>query len=395
LNAFNESFHESHAALTLRSLALKEITMANVLILGGGFGGVVAAESLARQLGEEHHITLVSRSSQFVFYPALVRLAFGKCEPDDVSFDLRMTMLEHRVNFIEAEVARVDLEQRKVVIAHGEVEGNLNYDYLIFALGRRLATERVKGFFEHSHHLLSMKAALKFRDALNELQDGHVVIGQCSDARLPVPVYETAFALRKFRKNLRITVVSPDKISTEFRDERVADLLSAALERNQIEYVSDFPVEQISEEKIVTHDGRELSADLVMLVPPFSGSPAAARLGITAHDDYIKVDSKMRVDGINRVYAVGDCVSFAGPKLGHMAVRQAEVAAENLAAEIEGKELSATYNHEAMMVIDVGEGDTIYFHKDLWSGEPGTLRQGRFWSWAKRVHERYWEAKHG
>ena len=63
--------------------------MANVLILGGGFGGVVAAERLAQQLSAEHHLTLVSRSRNFVFYPALVRLAFGKCEPADVSFDLR------------------------------------------------------------------------------------------------------------------------------------------------------------------------------------------------------------------------------------------------------------------------------------------------------------------
>ena len=55
--------------------------MAKVLILGGGFGGVVAAERLAAQLSDDHQITLVSRSRNFVFYPALVRLAFGKCKP--------------------------------------------------------------------------------------------------------------------------------------------------------------------------------------------------------------------------------------------------------------------------------------------------------------------------
>src|SRR6476646_1826238 len=116
--------------------------MAKVLILGGGFAGVVAAEHLADQLGDEHQITLVSRSRQFVFYPALVRLAFGKSEAADVSFDLRQTLLNRRVNFIEAEVARIDPFERKVTIAHVEVEGKLPYDYLVFALGRRLATER-------------------------------------------------------------------------------------------------------------------------------------------------------------------------------------------------------------------------------------------------------------
>ena len=76
--------------------------MVNVLILGGGFGGVVAAERLAQQLSAEHNITLVSRSRDFIFYPALVRLSFGKCERADLSFDLRRVMLSRRVNFIEA-----------------------------------------------------------------------------------------------------------------------------------------------------------------------------------------------------------------------------------------------------------------------------------------------------
>src|SRR3954466_7821882 len=72
--------------------------MAKVLILGGGFAGVVAAKRLAEQLGDEHQITMVSRSRYFVFYPALVRLAFGNCQRDDVSFDLRRAMLDRRVN---------------------------------------------------------------------------------------------------------------------------------------------------------------------------------------------------------------------------------------------------------------------------------------------------------
>ena len=67
--------------------------MANVIILGGGFGGVVAAEQLAKTLDAEHHITLISRDDRFLFYPAFVRYAFGECERKDISFDLREAML--------------------------------------------------------------------------------------------------------------------------------------------------------------------------------------------------------------------------------------------------------------------------------------------------------------
>src|SRR5687768_546862 len=195
--------------------------MAKVLILGGGFSGVVAAERLAEQLGDEYQITLVSRSRNFVFYPALVRLAFGKCEKKDVSFDLRHTMLNRRVNFVEAEVAHIDPFERKVNIAHGEVEGKLPYDYLIFALGRRLATERITGFYEHAHHLLNVDKAIKFGKAVAELKEGRVVLGQCPGARLPVPVYESAFALARMledkgnRDRVRITVVTPGTLESE------------------------------------------------------------------------------------------------------------------------------------------------------------------------------------
>jgi hypothetical protein len=79
--------------------------------------------------------------------------------------------------------------------------------------------------------------------------------------------------------------------------------------------------------------------------------------------------------------------------MGHMAVRQAEVAATNLAAEIEGREPTSHYEHEMRFVIE-GVGDSLYLHKDLWTDEPGTVKQGRFWSWAKRVQKSLWEVSH-
>jgi sulfide:quinone oxidoreductase len=102
----------------------------------------------------------------------------------------------------------------------------------------------------------------------------------------------------------------------------------------------------------------------------------------------------MRVTGQERMYAVGDCVNLDGPKMGHMAVRQAEVAATNLAAEIDGREPVSHYQHEMRFVIEGVGSDSLYLHKDLWIDEPSTVRQGRFWSWAKRVQKRYWEVSH-
>ena len=374
--------------------------MARVLILGGGFGGVVAAEAMAHELGDEHQITLVSRDNKFVFYPALVRLALGLCEPDDVLFDLRRSMLNRRINFIQGEVARIDPSDQNAVLAHGDVQGTVPYDYLIYALGRRLATERIDGFFDHAHHLLDVDGAIAFGEAVRSVSEGRVVTGQCVDARLPVPIYETAFALSKWLKEngdrdaVRITVVSPGTIESEFGDAKAAALIQQALAKEGIEFVSDFPVSRIGADFISTADGRDLSCNLAMLLPPFRGSSAASYLGLTDEDGYINVDWTMKALGAGRIYAVGDCVNFDGPKMGHMAVNQARVAAANVVAELAGHEPVAHYDHEVTMVLDVFDGDSIYFHKDLWTDPSACVRHGRFWSWAKRVHEKYWEATH-
>jgi sulfide:quinone oxidoreductase len=374
--------------------------MAKVLILGGGFSGVVAAERLAEKLGEEHQITLVSRSRQFVFYPALVRLAFGKSEQADVSFDLRQTLLNRRINFIEAEVARIDPFQRNVTIAHGEVEGKLPYDYLVFALGRRLATERITGFYEHAHHLLNVDKAISFGKAVTKFHEGRAVFGQCAGARLPVPVYESAFALaRKLeekgeRDRVTITVVSPTTLESEIGDPAGAAALKKQLDAYQIEFLPDFSIESLTQNSAITKNGDAIDFNLLMLVPPFRGSSAASYLGITNDEGYVHVNTKMRVAGVERIYAIGDCTDFDGPKMGHMAVRQAEVAATNLATEIDGHGPISSYEHQLRFVIDeIGTG-SIYLYKDLLTNEPATVRQGRFWSWAKRVQEMYWEVSH-
>jgi sulfide:quinone oxidoreductase len=374
--------------------------MAKVLVLGGGFGGVVAAERLAEQLGDEHQITLVSRTRQFVFYPALVKLAFGKCETKDVSFNLRQAMLDRRVNFIEAEVARIDPLERKVTIAHGEVEGILPYDYLVFALGRRLATERITGFYEHAHHLLNLDKAIKFGKALANFHQGRAVIGQCAGTRLPIPVYETALALshlledRGERDRVRITVVSPWELGAELADADAASALEKTFAARQIEFVSNFPIEVVTANTVATASGRTIDHDLLMLLPPFRGSSAASMAGITNSEGYINVDLTMRVTGQERIYAAGDCVNFTGPKMGHMATRQAEVATRNLAAEIAGHEPVARYVHELKLVIDEAGSNSIYLHKDIEGAGPATIRRGRFWSLAKRAQKELWELTH-
>ncbi len=372
--------------------------MADILILGGGFAGLVAAERLAATVGDEHQITLVARARRFTFYPALVRLAFGECEPDDISFDLRGALLDRRVRFIEAEVARVDPHLRRVTLAGGDLAGELRYDFLIYALGRRLATERIKGFYEHAHHLLTVEAALRFGAAAREFHSGHAVVGACPGARLEVPVYETAFALARQlderNEHARITIISPEYPSLRVGSADLARIAAPGLESHHIDFMKHFPIHEVTSEVVRTEEGLEVEYDLLMLLPPFRGPAALSGTGLTDDEGYVRVARTMRVVGCERIYAAGDAVSLPGPKMGHMAVGQGEVAARNVAAELAGREPAETYEHEIMLVLDEGGARSTYLHKKLWGADEKTTGTGRFWGWAKRAHQLYWQARH-
>ncbi len=374
--------------------------MANILILGGGFSGLIAAEKLAAAFGSEHRITLVSKSRKFIFYPALVQVAFGKFEPEDISFDLRRKLIDLGVRFRQGEAIHINAESRSVSIAEEDYMIDISYDHLVIALGRRLATEKTPGFFEHAHHLLDMDAALKFGAAVKDFRGGRIVVGICPGAYLPVPACETAFALaRQFEteiseKKISITVVFPETVREAFGGAKIYGELEWAFAKYDIELIENFSVREISEDKISSDDGRAINHDLLMLIPPFQGQAMIKNLGIADESGYAKVNKFMQTAELPQTYAVGDCTALAGAKLAHMAVRQAAVAAKNIASEIKGEQPDEVYHHEIATIIDQGGADSIYLHYGIWNDKFYELQRGTLWSWVKSIHDRYWQAVH-
>jgi sulfide:quinone oxidoreductase len=374
--------------------------MANILILGGGFGGLITAERLAATLDRAHQITLVSPSRKFTFYPALVQYAFGECDASDITFDLRTKLEDIGVRFVHGEMLRIHADRRTVEVSGDDLKGEIAYDYLVLAPGRRLATEKIPGFFEYASHLLGVGAASKFGERIRDFREGTIVLGLCPEGRLPVPVCETAFALaRRFESkvsdgSVKIKVVFPESLSAAFGGANLHKQLEAAFARHKITVHYDVPITELSETEVISSAGHRIAYDLLMLVPPFRGQSMLAEVGITDEQDFVRVDGLMRVHDLPNAYAVGDVVSFSGPKFAHMAVRQAEAAAANIATTLAGKQPDVEYYHEIATVIDAGGGDSIYLHYGIWDDALYRIKQGHFWGWAKDIHDKMWRARH-
>src|SRR5438477_6967298 len=125
-----------------------------ILILGGGFGGLYTAWNLERMLraSDNATVTLISRDNFFVMTPLLFEAGSGILEPRHAVNPIRT--LFKKVHFVQAEIERIDLDEKKVVThIEGGTPHEIGYDHLVLALGGMTNTKIVPG----SEHALTFK----------------------------------------------------------------------------------------------------------------------------------------------------------------------------------------------------------------------------------------------
>jgi sulfide:quinone oxidoreductase len=370
--------------------------MARILILGGGFAAISAAESLASAVGDGHEIILVSKSPNFTFFPAIVPMVFGDIKPEEIQFDLRPKLVERNIKFVQGAVRAIDNESRTVNIACDAMDRVIGFDYLIVAVGRGPAAKAVPGLSKHAHHLLTVDAALKFKQAISGFDSGAIVVGLCPGASLPVPVCEAALALAdRFeakigRGDISLTVVVPTTLDNAFAGSALFRDIEAAFDRKGIHLVSDFPITRVEKDTIVSAFGTSLHHDLLMLVPPFSGQPCLSPAdGITDMFGFARVNSLMQLNGSTRIYVAGEIVSMPGPKFGYAAMRQGRVAAANVLAELNGEVPNVEYVHQPAWVIGEKYTDPVFFHYGVWDETLSDFNEDALFGMARGIRQRY------
>ncbi|MBW2375642.1 MAG: NAD(P)/FAD-dependent oxidoreductase, partial [Deltaproteobacteria bacterium] len=133
----------------------------HVVILGGGFGGLSAARALG---GAPVRVTLVDRSNHHLFQPLLYQVATALLPAPDIAAPLRSLLSPYRnVRVLLAEVQRIDVEKRVVVLDHDEP---LEYDFLILATGLKHDYLGHPEWERHAPGLKTLYEALDIRGRL-------------------------------------------------------------------------------------------------------------------------------------------------------------------------------------------------------------------------------------
>ncbi len=355
----------------------------HVVIVGGGVGGTIVANLLAKRLKPtEAEVTLIESTGKHQYMPGWLYMPFNTIdERSDQIVRSERDLLNRHVQHIRGNVAHIDPGTQEVTVHYssgldeiigtgGAKEAIYPYDYLVLATGARLAPADLAGLIgtqggDGWHHFYSAEGALELRKALHQFEGGRIVISVTGiPYRCPPAPLEFTFLLdewltrRGLRSRTEIQYLFP--LPRVFTIESVADMVAPMLDERKIGYTVFFNAETVDTERkvISSMEGEEMPYDLLVLVPPHRGSEVIEESGLGDEQGWIPTDrATLQVKGHQSIYAIGDATDLPVSKSGSAAHFEAKVVAHRLIAAIRGEELDSsesTYDGEVMCFLETG-----------------------------------------
>ena len=376
---------------------------ANIVILGGGAGGVVAAHKLRKRLGPDHRIVVIDRSPDHLFQSSLLWLMVGDRREDQIQRPLER-LTRKGIEFLHDEVLEIDLEHRLVRTRGSRLE----FDYLIVSLGAQTIPESVEGFSEMAHDLYSLEGCREIQKKLDSFTGGKVgVLITSMPFKCPGAPYEAAFLVESFlrtsgvRDRSEIHLYTPEHQPMPVAEAALGGAITNMLQDRDIRFHPLFTFEKMRPDtrEIVAADGHAERVDLLIAVPPHQAPEVVRSSGLLGVSGWIHVDPETLRTEHEGVFAIGDVSAIrlpsgkSLPKAGVFAHNEADVVARQIAYEIRGKGRRARFDGKGFCWIEIGDGRAGFAGGRFYSDpEPRVriVRPGRLWHWGKVAFEKWW-----
>jgi sulfide:quinone oxidoreductase len=304
------------------------MSAARVLIVGGGVGALEAAIALNDLAGDRVEVAMYSPSEDFLYRPFAVTEPYGISH--GMRFDLRQLSERCGASFHRASIGSVDGEARRARTHDGE---EVAFDYLIVASGTRLLAG-VSGAVT----FWGVADDPKINDVIEDLRRGklkRVAFAMPGGGSWALPIYELALQaeseVSKAGVDAGLVIVTPEDAPLGVFGRVAAERVGELLGERGIEVVTGATPVKFLDGLLTVSPSASVEADAVVALPRMEGRQIAG----VPHDldGFIRVDAHSRISGMERAFAIGDVTQFP-VKQGGLATQQADIAAEEIAAEL-------------------------------------------------------------
>jgi NADH dehydrogenase len=274
----------------------------NVLVLGAGYAGLMAALRLSRRAGGGARVTVVNGSDGFMERIRLHQLAAGqRLRVHSVS-----GLLARRGATLLAGWARdIDLARRTV-----DVDGRrVAYDSLVIALGSRTDGTRVPGVVEHAH-TLDADGQARLCAALGSLSEGGRVVVACGG----LTAIEGASEIAESFPGLSVTLVTAGVVGEQL-SRSAQRYIRLALARLGVEVVEGCAITSVEPGRLTSSSG-PIACDVCLWAAGFRAHPLLEQAGLEVNQrGQARVDRELRALGASHdsTWVVGDAGSPQEP----------------------------------------------------------------------------------
>ena len=373
-----------------------------ILIVGGGMGGTILANNLARRLKSElksnkARITLLAASEKHMYQPGLLYVALGRMSPDELYRD-QASLLEPEIELHIDPVEEFLLTKNQVKTKSGKT---YDYDLIAIATGSRPVTEEIPGLAENSINVYTEEAALKFFKTISQFQGGRVVIAVGVPHKCPMIPPEITFTLYDYFKDRGLL----DKVQFHYTYpigrlhslEPVSKWMQGEFNQRGITTETLFNIKEVDGAKKVvrSEEGSETKYDLLVAVPAHKGMAVVEKNNL-GKGGWIPVDRhRLTIEGYKNAFALGDTTNIPISKAGSTAHFEAEVLAENIASLVKIGSPVRDYDGKVFCFIEAGKDRATYAMFN-YNNPPDPKPPTKSVHWFKMAYNQlYWASARG
>jgi NADH dehydrogenase len=331
-----------------------------VVVLGAGYAGAGAVTAL-EDLLTDADITWVSEHDHHLVLHEVHRVIRNPDAEEAITIPVE-DIKSRDTTFVQGRVDGVDTENRIVELAD---DSEIDYDYLLVALGSSTAFYGIPGLEEHAYTLKGLDDARSIHNAVQDAtadatpaEPAQVVIGGGGISGIQI-AGEVAEYRDSHNAPIEITLVEALEEIMPGRDADLQRRVRRRLDASGIRILTDDPVTEATDEAVRFDERDPIEHDVLVWAGGITGRDALEESSVDANHNRVMTDATFRTSD-ERVFAVGDSASIevdgtSVPPTAQAAWDAADIAAANVARVIQGRPLRTWSYKNKGTVLSVGE----------------------------------------